>query len=57
MFHRAQNLPEAVVHYAEALRRNPNAAECHSNMGHVMRDLQKLQVAGGICPCLVSCAC
>jgi Tfp pilus assembly protein PilF len=44
IFHRQQALNDAAFHYAEALRLQPNVADHHANLGHVLRDLQDLSV-------------
>lgn len=33
VFHRSHQLQDAAMHYNEAIRLNPNFAECHTNLG------------------------
>eukprot|EP00041_Stephanoeca_diplocostata_P033651 m.1116883 g.1116883 ORF g.1116883 m.1116883 type:complete len:1270 (+) comp24380_c0_seq5:314-4123(+) len=45
VYHRQHMLREAAYHYNEALRLHPQFVECHSNLGHVLRDLGDLNGA------------
>lgn len=44
LFHRLQQLGPAAAHYTEALRLAPTFVECHTNLGHVLRDSGDLPV-------------
>lgn len=45
VMHRRRQLSDAALHYSEALRLHAGFVECHTNLGHVLRDLGDLNVS------------
>eukprot|EP00048_Salpingoeca_helianthica_P024102 m.29717 g.29717 ORF g.29717 m.29717 type:complete len:1284 (-) comp9187_c1_seq1:59-3910(-) len=45
LYHRTHCLRLAISHYSEAVRLQPDFVECHTNLGHVLRDAGDLQAA------------